>query len=117
MATYDLHRSELNSLLASEGIDASVRQAVLNYLKDDFTDPHHTISVQESGLPPFDTSLPGAPTVPPQVLIIDSPSAAVDTSLNPNLEAVIDVVDATLTVTGGNDFFVATGPGADTVDM
>ena len=35
MATYDLDRSHLNSLLASNGIDPSVRKSVIDYLQDD----------------------------------------------------------------------------------
>src|ERR1700733_6122375 len=101
MATYDLTRSELNSLLAADHIDPSVRQSIINYLVSDgsFSGPGHTVKVQETGFPPLDSHA--------QVLLVDSATATVAT--DPNLKAIVDIADATLTVTGGNNVLVATG--------
>ena len=51
MATYDLDRSELNSLLASSNIDPSVRKSIIDYLQDDglLTGHGSTVQVQEGG--------------------------------------------------------------------
>ena len=54
MATYDLTRSELNSLLAADHVDPTVRQSVLQYLSEngDLSGPGSKVEVQESGYPP-----------------------------------------------------------------
>lgn len=109
MATYDLTRSELNNLLAADNIDSSVRQAIIDYLVDDGTlaGHHAKVEVQESGFPPLDPKA--------EVLIVDSSPASVST--DPNLKVIVDVADATLTVTGGKNVLVATGTGDDSVDL
>ena len=67
MATYDLTQSQLNSLLASDNIDPSVRKSIIDYLKDDglLNGPGSKVAVQESGYPP--TLDPNA-----QVLLVDT---------------------------------------------
>src|SRR5271170_2747742 len=109
MATYDLNRSELNGLLAADHIDPSVRQAIINYLVDDhsFSGPGRTVAVQESGYPPLDRNA--------QVLLVDTPFASVQTDAH--LQAIVDISDATLKVTGSNNVLIATGPGNDKVDI
>jgi hypothetical protein len=109
MATYDLHRSELNSLLASDHIDPSVRKAVLDYLQDDglLGSHHSTVSVQEGTHPDHGT----------QVLLVDTPNATVNTSSDPNLKAIVDVSSGELKVTGGDNVIVATGPHVNLVDL
>src|SRR5579863_10188505 len=110
MATYDLTRSELNSLLAADHVDPTVRQSVLQYLSEngDLSGHGSRVEVQESGYPP--TLDPNA-----EVLIVDSKSTTVQTDMS--LKAIIDIADATLAVTGSNNVFVGTGPGANLVDM
>src|SRR5271163_2982048 len=109
MSIYDLSRSALNHLLASDGIDSSVRNAIIDYLRDDglLTGHGSKVAVQENGFPPLDPSA--------QVLIVDNSPASVAT--DPNLKVIVDVSDATLTVTGSNNVLVATGPGDDKVIM
>ena len=82
MATYDLSRSALNSLLAADHIDPSVRQSIINYLQHDglLVGPGSTVKVQESGYPP--TLDPNA-----QVLLVDIPLI-----LYPHLRAVLIAV-------------------------
>jgi len=109
MATYDLHRSELNSLLASDHIDPSVRKAIIDYLQDDglLGSRHSTVSVQEGTHPDHGT----------QVLIVDTPNATVNTSSDPNLKAIVDVSSGELKVTGSDNVIVATGPHVNLVDL
>src|SRR5450759_731089 len=101
MATYDLNRSELNSLLASDNIDLSVRKSIIDYLQNDglLTDPKSTVDVQQGGV--------ADPSDPTQVLIVDTQSATVVTDVtDSNLKAIIDIApDASLTVTGSNNVF------------
>ena len=107
MAIYDLNRSRLDGLLAFEGTDPSVRKSIIDYLTDDgLLHGHNTVHVETS---PGDTAT--------QVLLVGSTPASVDTDAYPNLKVIVDTADATLTVTGGSDVFVGTGPGNDTVDM
>src|SRR5450756_1535566 len=77
MAAYDLNRSELNSLLASDNIDPSVRKSIIDYLQDDglLTGHGSTVAVQESGYPPLDSNA--------QVLLVDTSPATV---ADPNLK-------------------------------
>lgn len=107
MATYDLNRAELNSLLAANHIDPLVRQSIIDYLQDDgFLHDHgSTVQAQEGGTLDFNT----------QVLLVDSPTATVAT--DPNLQVIVDLADANLTVTGSDPVLVATGRGDDYVDM
>jgi Ca2+-binding RTX toxin-like protein len=110
MATYDLNRGQLNGLLAFEGIDPSVRKAVIDYLQDDgfLQGPHSMVHVE--------TSDGGNGDGTEQVLLVNTPDATVATG--GNLSAIVDIAsDANLVVTGGDDVFVGTGPGSDTVDM
>jgi hypothetical protein len=109
MATYDLHRSELNSLLASDHIDPSIRKAIIDYLQDDglLGSRHSTVSVQEGTDPNHGT----------QVLLVDTPYATVNTSSDPNLKAIVDVSSGELKVTGGDNVIVATGPQVNLVDL
>jgi hypothetical protein len=109
MATYDLHRSGLNSLLASDHIDPSVRQAIINYLEDDglLRTHHSTVSVQEGTHPSHGT----------QVLLVDTPNATVNTSSDPNLKAIVDISSGELKVTGPDNVIVATGPHVNLVDL
>lgn len=111
MATYDLNRSELNSLLAADHIDPSVRKAIINYLVDDglLTGPHGTVVVQEGTYPPLDSNT--------EVLLLNSPNATVNTSTDPNLKVIVDVGDAHLKVTGSDNVLVATGAGVDLINM
>jgi hypothetical protein len=109
MATYDLHRSELNSLLASDHIDPSVRQAIIDYLQDDglLRSHHSTVSVQEGTHPAYGT----------QVLLVDTPNATVNTSSDPDLKAIVDVSSGELKVTGPDNVIVATGPDVNQIDL
>jgi Ca2+-binding RTX toxin-like protein len=109
MATYDLNRSELNSFLASDHVDRSVRMGVIDYLQDQgfLTHPKSTVDVQQGGV--------ADPSDPTQVLIVDTQTATVAT--DSNLKAIIDIADASLTVTGGNNVFIGTGHGNDMVTM
>jgi hypothetical protein len=109
MATYDLHRSELNSLLASDHIDPSVRKAIIDYLEDDglLHSRHSTVSVQGGTNPSHGT----------QVLIVDTPNATVNTSADPNLKAIVDISGGELKVTGGDNVIVATGPHVNLIDL
>ena len=104
---YDLNRSELNSLLASNSVDPAVRQSIIDYLVSDglLTGPGSKVVVQEGGALESST----------QVLIVDSSPASVAT--DPNLKVIVDTADATLTVTGSNNVLVTTGPGDDSVNM
>jgi len=106
MALYDLNRSQLSSLLLSNNIDHSVTKSVINYLVDDGLLHGHTVAVQEGGAG-LDPSA--------QVLIVDSPTAAV--AIDPNLMAIVDIADADLTVTGSGDLLIATGSDDDKVDL
>jgi hypothetical protein len=109
MATYDLHRSELNSLLASDHIDPSVRKAIIDYLEDDglLGSRHSTVSVQEGTNPSHGT----------QVLLVDTPNATVNTSGDPDLKAIVDVSSGELSVTGGDNLIVATGPQVNLINL
>jgi hypothetical protein len=109
MATYDLHRSELNSLLASDHIDPSVRKAIIDYLEDDglLGSRHSTVSVQEGTHPDHGT----------QILLVDTPNATVNTSGDPNLKAIVDISSGELKVTGGDNLVVATGPHVNLIDL
>lgn len=106
MAIYDLARSGLDHLLALDPVHAPVRNAIIDYLVDDgYLRDHGTVQVQEGG------SLdPGT-----QVYIVDTPTATVAT--DPNLQAIVDVADSSLTVTGSDGLFIGTGPGDHTVDI
>ena len=106
MAIYDLARSGLDHLLALDPVHAPVRNAIIDYLVDDgYLRDHGTVQVQEGG--PVD---PGT-----QVYIVDTPTATVAT--DPNLQAIVDVADASLTVTGPDGLFIGTGAGDHTVDI
>jgi hypothetical protein len=109
MATYDLHRSELNSLLASDHIDPAVRKAIIDYLEDDglLGSRHSAVSVQEGTHPDHGT----------QVLLVDTPNATVNTSSDPNLKAIVDLSSGELKVTGGDNLIVATGPQVNLIDL
>jgi hypothetical protein len=116
MATYDLNRSELNHVLVSDGIDPTVRAAVINYLNNDnlLDDKGSTVAVQEDNhpagnYPPLDPNT--------QVLVLTSPSGFVDTSTDPNLEVIVGGGDAHLTVTGSSDLLIAAGKGVNLVDL
>jgi hypothetical protein len=109
MATYDLHRSELNGLLASDHIDPSVRKAIIDYLENDgfLGTRHSTVSVQDGTHPDHGT----------QVLIVNTPNATVNTSGDPNLKAIVDVSSGELKVTGGDSLIVGTGPHVNLIDL
>jgi Ca2+-binding RTX toxin-like protein len=107
-------QTQLNSLLASGGIDLSVRNAIINSLMIDgyLTSPGDKVAVQDENLPP--------PIFPPlassaQVLYLTNPVDTVATDAN--LKVIVETGDAVLSVTGSNDVFVATGKGPDLVDM
>src|SRR5215470_6357423 len=106
MAIYDLNRSELNSLLASNHFDPSVRQAVIGYLTDDgLLKPGGTVHVETN--PALDSNA--------QVLTVDTPTASITT--DPTLQVIVDLADANLTVSGNNDVLIATGADNDRVDI
>jgi Ca2+-binding RTX toxin-like protein len=107
MAIYDLNRSELNSLLASNQIDHSVRQSIIDYLADDSLLRGHRSTVHVETNPPLDSNA--------QVLAINTPTASIIT--DPTLKVVVDLADANLTVAGNNDVLIATGPGDDLVNI
>ncbi len=115
MATYDLlNEHGLDHLLASGGIDPSVRTSIINYLMMDglLTGSGDKVSVQEENSP--------AGNYPPlnpntEVLYLTSPSDFVTT--DPSLKAIVDTGDAYLTVAGSNDVLVATGNGVHLIDM
>jgi len=106
MAIYDLSRSGLGQFLASDPVYNPVRSAIIDYLLDDgYLHRNGTVQVQEGG------SLdPGT-----QVYIVDTPTATVAT--DPNLQAIVDVADSSLTVTGADGLFIGTGSGNHTVDI
>jgi hypothetical protein len=104
MATYDLNRSELNSLLASDHIDPSVRKSIIDYLQDDglLTGHGSTVAVQESG---YQSGNPATLDPTAQVLFVDTSPISVGT--DPALKVIVDTADANLIVTGTTDVFVA----------
>jgi Ca2+-binding RTX toxin-like protein len=106
MAIYDLNRSELNSLLASNDIDPSVRKSVIDYLADGGSLSHGSTAQVET-YPALDLNA--------QVLTVDTPTASVTT--DPTLKVIVDLSDASLTVAGNNDVLIATGRGDDTVNI
>ncbi|HTP90563.1 MAG TPA: calcium-binding protein, partial [Xanthobacteraceae bacterium] len=110
MSTYDLTRTGLENFLAANQIDVSTTNSIIKYLQSDglLTTPGSTVAVQESGYPPFDPP-------PVQVLIVDSSPAEVAT--NSALKVIVDIDDATLAVTGGNNVLVAMSSGNDSVDL
>ncbi len=115
MATYDLLSEHgLDHLLASGGIDHSVRTSIINYLMMDglLTGPGDKVSVQEENKPPGNYP-PLNPNT--EVLYLTSPSDFVAT--DPNLKVIVDTGDAYLTVAGSNDVLVATGNGVNLIDM
>jgi hypothetical protein len=109
MATYDLNRSELNSFLASDHIDHSVRKAIIDYLEDDglLSSGHSRVVVQEGDHPDRGT----------QVLLVNSPNATVNTAGDPNLKAIVDVSSGELKVTGGDNLIVGAGPHVNLIDL
>jgi hypothetical protein len=108
MATYDLNRSELNGLLASDHIDPSVRSAIIHYLVDDgLLHSHDKVSMQEGG-----PLKPGT-----QVLLVTTPNASVNTSTDPSLKAIVDVSSGKLTVTGHDNVIVGAGPHVNLIDL
>ena len=114
MAYNQLTQPELDGLLASGGIDHSVRNSIISYLMADgfLSELGDTVNVQQDPGTFFPQNLdPNA-----QVLYLsDAPVAFVAT--DPNLQVIVDVSDAYLDVTGSNDVLVATGRGPDYVDM
>ncbi len=107
MATYDLTASELSGLLLTENISPAITQSIINYLDTNggFTGPGGTTNVQEGG--------PLSPST--QVLLVDTPTATVATDAN--LLSIVDIADASLTVTGSKNVLVATGDGNDRLDL
>ena len=83
---YDTHL-QLDHLLASGGIDHAVRQAVLSYLKDDFTYPGHSVLVENGDRP----SPKFPPTLDPnaQVLYLAGNHESVHTDAK--LQVIADV--------------------------
>src|SRR5215467_12270098 len=106
MAIYDLARSDLNQFLLSDPVDPSVRNSIIKYLVDEgFSQGNDMVQVQEGGSLNPST----------QLYIANTPTASVAT--DPNLRAIIDVADSSLTVTGPDGLFIGTGPGNHTVDI
>jgi Ca2+-binding RTX toxin-like protein len=105
MAIYDLDRSDLNSLLASNHIDPSVRKSIINYLVD-------AGYLTDGGM--VHVSTDPAPDWQP-LLLVDAPTASIVT--NPHGNVIVDLADADLTVAGNNDVLIATGAGDDNVDI
>ena len=105
---------QLDNLLASGGIDQSVRSSIIDYLMADglLTGAGSTVAVQNEDLPP--------PIFPPlnsaaQVLFLTNPIDTVAT--DPNLKVIVETGDASLIVTGSDDVFIATNKGPDLVNM
>src|SRR5215467_2536283 len=98
MAIYDLNRSGLDHLLASDPVDPSIRQAIIDYLRDDdlLRGHHSMVAVQEGGLP-LD---PAA-----QVFLVDTPAVV---ATDANLKVIVDVGGGDLTVTGSDNVFITT---------
>jgi Ca2+-binding RTX toxin-like protein len=107
MATYDLTASELSGLLQSDNISPSITHDIINYLESHggFNGPGDTTIVQQGGALNPNTN----------VFLVDSQSATVATDAN--LKAIVDIADASLTVTGGNNVMVAAGDASDSINL
>ena len=105
---------QLDHLLASGGIDNSVRQAVLEYLKDDFTYPGHTVLVENGDHP----SPKFPPTLDPNAQVLYLAGNHENVHTDADLKVIADAAsDGTLKVTGSNDVFVAAGQGVDLINL
>jgi hypothetical protein len=104
MAIYDLSQSDLNYMLLKDGVDLSVRKAVIDYLSNDgLLHGNGTVVVQEGGV--LDPST--------QVLIVDnnSPTTVVT---DPNLQVIVDTAqNPSLTVTGNTSLLIEDSPSSD----
>lgn len=114
MATYDLMSEQgLENLLASGGVDSSVRTSIINYLMADglLTEPADLLVVQE------DKPLDNYPALNPntEILYLTSPSDFVTT--DPSLKVIVDTGDAYLTVAGSDNVLVVAGNGVNQIDM
>jgi len=114
MATYDLVNEQgLGNLLASGGIDSSVRTSIINYLMADglLTGSGDKVAVQEDkplgNYPPLNANT--------EVLYLTSPSDFVTT--DPSLKVIVDTGDAYLTVAGSDNVLVVAGNGVNQIDM
>jgi Ca2+-binding RTX toxin-like protein len=119
-----LTRTDLGKEDGVKNLDTDVKKALLNALYADgiYThsgDPHETAVFQD------DLDL-GKVDPTTQILELDTNNAAIDTSANPSLAAIImddaggphgDGNAHNLTVTGSDSIFVAMGDGADTVTL
>src|SRR5215472_10191488 len=106
MATYDLTSSELSGLLQSDNISPTITQDIINYLESNGGfNSSGTTTVQQGGALDPNTN----------VFLVDSQSATVATDAN--LKAIVDIADAALTVTGGNNVMVAAGDASDSINL
>jgi hypothetical protein len=100
---------QLDHLFSSGGLDLAVRNAIINYLKEDglLNGPNDKVRVQEGNA--------GGLNPNAQLLYVDANQEQVRTDAA--LKAIIDVGQGDLKVTGSNDVLVATGQGVNLVNL
>jgi len=100
---------QLDHLFASGGLDLAVRNAIINYLKEDglLNAPNDRVWVQDGNA--------GGLNPDAQVLYLDGNQGQVRTDAD--LKAIIDVGQGELKVTGSNDVLVAAGQGVNLINL